>query len=108
MSQKKQLTVVIILALALFTLSISTGLAAKTSESPYADSMVVIGEIDHLAQGYIIRGTKTTGIYTVLNPVPEVLDKYVEKAEELKVSVEIVSSDNVNIVKINGKDYPGK
>lgn len=108
MSKKNRIALVIIAVLALFVFGISTGMAAKPSKTPYADSLVIIGEIDHLNQGYIVRGTKVTGIYSILNPVPEVLDKYVKMAKELTVAVEIVSGDNVKILKINGKPYPGK
>ena len=44
-------------------------------------------------------------IYTILNPDPKVLDEFVKSEKDVPIEVRIVSGDNVNIEKINGKEY---
>ena len=44
-------------------------------------------------------------VYTVLNPDPKVLDRFVKSEKDVPIEIRIVSGDNVNIEKINGKKY---
>ena len=44
-------------------------------------------------------------IYTVLNPDPKILDEFVKSEKDVPIEIRIVSGDNVNIEKINGKGY---
>ena len=73
--------------------------------------MSITGEIGKSEHGYIIRskiGGVLSEIYTVLNPDPKILDTFVKSEKDVPIEVRIVSGDNVNIEKINGKDYvPG-
>ena len=55
---------------------------------------------------YIIRskvGTKE--IFTILNKEPKVLDEYIKSGRIVDIDVQVVSGDNINIIKIDGKDY---
>jgi len=79
---------------------------AKTEPLTPVKAMEIKGEIAQMNQGYIIRGTAPAEIFTILNPNPEILDKYVKNGKIAVVSVRIVSGDNVEIQKIDGKDYP--
>jgi FKBP-type peptidyl-prolyl cis-trans isomerase FklB len=70
--------------------------------------MNITGEIVKAEQGYIIqakRGSVPTEIYTILNPDPKVLNGYVKSEKTVPIEVRIVSGDNVNIEKIDGKEY---
>jgi hypothetical protein len=68
--------------------------------------MNITGEIAKAAHGYIIRGKVPAEIFTILNPVPNILDKFVKSEKTVSLEVRIVSGDNVNIEKIDGKQYP--
>ena len=64
-----------------------------------------MGKSEH---GYIIRSKKggvLSEIYTILNPDPKILDGFVKSGKNVPIEVRIVSGDNVNIEKINGKVY---
>ena len=67
--------------------------------------MIITGEIAQASHGYIIRGKVPSAIFTILNPVPKVLDRFVKSGKTVKVEVRIVSGDNVEIVKLAGKKY---
>ena len=70
--------------------------------------MSITGEIGKSEHGYIIRSKKggvLSEIYTILNPDPKVLDAFVKSGKDIPIEVRIVSGDNVNIEKINGKAY---
>jgi FKBP-type peptidyl-prolyl cis-trans isomerase FklB len=70
--------------------------------------MNITGEIVKAEQGYIIqakRGNVPTEIYTILNPNPKILDEFVKSEKTVPIGVRIVSGDNVNIEKIDGKEY---
>ena len=57
--------------------------------------------------GYIIRsqvGTKE--IFTILNPEPKILDEFVKTEKTVAIDVEVVTGDNINIIKIDGNEYP--
>jgi hypothetical protein len=44
-------------------------------------------------------------IWTILNPKPDILDAFVKSEKTVPMEVRIVSGDNVNIEKIDGKTY---
>jgi hypothetical protein len=67
--------------------------------------MNITGEIGKVRNGYNIRGKKPSMIWTILNPNPKILDKFVKSEKTIPIEVRIVSGDNVNIVKIDGKKY---
>ena len=67
--------------------------------------MSVTGEIAQAEHGYIIRGKTPSMIFTILNPVPEILDEFVKSEKVVPIEVRIVSGDNVAIEKIDGKEY---
>jgi len=50
-------------------------------------------------------GKKPAEIFTILNPEPGILDAYVKSGKTVRITVRIVSGDNVNIEKIDGKAY---
>jgi len=85
---------------------VSTELKAQSPQATAPAQMTITGEIALMPQGYIIRGKAPAEIFTILNPVPEVLDKISSKGKDVEVLVRIVSGDNIEIVKIDGKDYP--
>ena len=69
--------------------------------------MNITGEIGKLDYGYVIRGkTPSATIFTILNPNPIVLDPYAESEKNVSIDIRIVSGDNVEIEKIEGKAYP--
>ena len=69
--------------------------------------MSITGEIGKLDYGYVIRGkTPSSTIFTILNPNPGMLDPYAESEKKVSIDVRIVSGDNVEIVRIDGKEYP--
>ena len=68
----------------------------------------VTGEIAKSQHGYIIRtrkGSVPTEILTVLNPDPKLLDPLVKNEKTVPIEVRVVSGDNVEIEKIEGKAY---
>ena len=70
--------------------------------------MNLTGEIAKSEHGYIIRSKKggvLSEIYTILNPDPKILDEFVKSEKDVPIEVRIVSGDNVNIEKIDGKEY---
>jgi FKBP-type peptidyl-prolyl cis-trans isomerase FklB len=85
----------------------------KTAQPPAAQdrtvrNMSLTGEIGKSPNGYIIRSKKGNvlgEIYTILNPNPKILDDLVKSEKTVPIEVRSVSGDNVNIVKIDGKEY---
>ena len=67
--------------------------------------MNITGEIGKAAHGYIIRGKRRQMIWTILNPDPNILDAFVKSEKTVPIEIRIVSGDNVNIEKIDGKAY---
>ena len=66
------------------------------------------GQIVKSRNGYVIRsrrGNAPGEIYTVLNPDPGILDGFVKSEKVVSIDVRTVSGDNVEIVRIDGKDY---
>lgn len=67
--------------------------------------LLITGEIAQASYGYIIRGKVPSAIFTILNPDPKVLDRFVKNGKTVKIEVRIVSGDNVEIVRLAGKKY---
>jgi FKBP-type peptidyl-prolyl cis-trans isomerase FklB len=84
---------------------------AQATQARTARKMSTTGEIAKSEHGYIIRtrkGNVPSEILTILNPDPKILDEFVKSEKTVPIKVRIVSGDNVNIEKINGKEYrPG-
>jgi len=81
---------------------------APTSPKGAVRKMNVTGEIGKSQHGYIIRGKQPSMIWTILNPEPKILDTFVKSEKIVPIEVRIVSGDNVNIEKIDGKAYSVK
>jgi FKBP-type peptidyl-prolyl cis-trans isomerase FklB len=79
--------------------------AAQTSQKSTVRKMNITGEIGKAEHGYIIRGKQPQMIWTILNPDPNILDGFVQSEKTVPMEVRIVSGDNVDIVKIDGKAY---
>ena len=78
--------------------------ATQKRQTPAVRNMDITGEIAKADHGYIIRGKKPAEIFTILNPEPG-LDAFVKSGRTVRIMVRIVSGDNVNIEKIDGKAY---
>jgi FKBP-type peptidyl-prolyl cis-trans isomerase FklB len=78
---------------------------APTSPKGTVRQMNVTGEIGKSQHGYIIRGKQPQMIWTILNPEPKILDALVKSEKIVPIEIRIVSGDNVNIEKIDGKAY---
>jgi len=77
-----------------------------TPQAATVRKMSITGEIAKAAHGYIIRGKEPQMIWTILNPEPKILDPLVKSEKTVPIEIRIVSGDNVNIEKIDGKKYP--
>jgi len=80
----------------------------KPSQKNTVRKMSMTGEITKTEYGYVIqskRGNVLSEIYTILNPDSKVLDEFVKSEKTVPIEVRIVSGDNVEIEKINGKEY---
>ena len=78
---------------------------AQTAQATPVKKLKITGEIDKAQHGYIIRGKSPAMICTILNPDPKILDGFVKSGKTVSMEVRIVSGDNVNIEKIDGKEY---
>jgi hypothetical protein len=67
--------------------------------------LTITGKIVKGDQGYIIRGQRPAELFTILNPNPSVLDKLVKSDKTVTIEAVSVMGDNVNIQKIDGKQY---
>lgn len=65
----------------------------------------ITGEIAKSDNGYIIRGQKPAEVFTILNADEKILDKFVKDGKIVEIEVRSVSGDNVEIMKIDGKEY---
>lgn len=81
------------------------GAKYSTPQDRAVRKMIITGEIDQASHGYIIRGKVPSAIFTILNPDPKVLDKFVKSGKTVKIEVRIVSGDNIEIEKLAGKKY---
>ena len=67
--------------------------------------MVILGEIVRGRNDtYLIRGKKPAEIFTVLNNDTGAFDNYADTGNILSIDVDIISGDNVEIKKIEGKN----
>ena len=82
-------------------------IAGGNEKAPSAEKMVlqIKGEIASMDYGYIIRGKTPSEIFTILNPNPEILEHFVAQGKEVELEVQVVTGDNVNIMKIDGQKY---
>ena len=56
---------------------------------------------------YIIRSKKgTLEVFTILNPEPKILDEYIKADKIVDIELQVISGDNIEIKKIDGKEYP--
>jgi len=81
---------------------------AQTVQTGTDRKMNLMGEIAKAEHGYIIRskqGNVLSEIFTILNPDPEKLAEFVKSEKTVPIEVRIVSGDNVEIVKLDGKEY---
>ena len=78
---------------------------AQTGRTSTVRQMNITGEIAKAAHGYIIRGKQPQMIWTILNPDPNILDAFVKSEKTVHMEIRIVSGDNVDIEKIDGKKY---
>ena len=82
--------------------------AAQSAKANTVRKLSITGAIAKTEYGYVIQSKRNnvlSTIYTILNPNPQVLDKYVKSGKDIPVDIRIVSGDNVNIEKISGKKY---
>lgn len=78
---------------------------AQTARTPAVRQMSITGEIATAEHGYIIRGKTPAEIFTILNPDMKILDGFVKSGRVVPIEVRIVSGDNVDIEKIDGRIY---
>ena len=102
---------VIILLLCIIGMACSAPVVKQSDQQSvpkiYVRHMNITGEIGKLDYGYVIRSkTPSSTIFTILNPVPAVLDPYAASEKIVSIDIRVVSGDNVEIEKIEGKAYP--
>jgi hypothetical protein len=102
MMRKKQAFLLLLMAIFLVLGSLA---AQESSPQTGVRKMNITGEIAKAQHGYIIRGKVPAEIFTILNPAPDKLDAFVKSEKTISLEVRIVSGDNVEIEKIDGKDY---
>lgn len=105
---RKSILIATILSLALAGPVLAQG--PKTAEkqpapAPQSMKMMITGRIAKVEQGYVIQGQKPLELFTILNANPKVLDKLVKSGKTVTIEAVSVVGDNVNIRKIDGKDY---
>jgi hypothetical protein len=81
------------------------GCWTQNSQEAFVRKMQISGEIVKSGQQYIIRGKKPAEIFTILNPYPDQLAKYMGEGKIAEMQVRVVSGDNVEIEKIDGTPY---
>ena len=106
MMRKRQTFILFIIAI---FLACSSPLVQETKEQTARKRPVrkisITGEIAKAEHGYIIRGKVPSAIFTILNPDPNKLDEFVKSEKIVLIETRIVSGDNVEIEKIDGKEY---
>ena len=108
MMRKRQLLILVMSAVALACGSPAVQEPKEQSgQKLTVRQMSITGEIGKLDYGYVIRGkTPSSTIFTILNPNPVILDPYAESEKIVSIDISVVSGDNVEIEKIEGKAYP--
>ena len=80
----------------------------SASAAAKAITITITGKIVKTNQGYIIQGQRPPELFTILNSNPGVLDGLVKSGKTVTIEAVSVLGDNINIEKIDGKEYPGK
>jgi len=94
------------LIVALFLMSGSQIFHASIAQAVHGNiKLNITGEIAKSANGYIIRGQKPAEVFTILNADEKILDKFIKEGKIVEIEVRSVSGDNVEILKIDGKEY---
>lgn len=114
MMRKRQALILLMAVFFLIFAALSVQCTKTKTDQQIADqttrvrNMAVTGEIakSYNNINYIIRGKKPSMILTILNPEPKILDEYIKSGKIVDIDVWIVSGDNINILKIDGKEYP--
>lgn len=81
----------------------------ESDQTPVPGKMTLTGIIAKPRQGYVLRsrqGDAPGEIYTILNADSAVLEDFVKDEKTVTVEARVVSGDNLDIEKINGKNYP--
>jgi hypothetical protein len=105
---RKSILIATILSLALAGPVLAQGPKAAEKQpapAPQSMKMMITGKIAKVEQGYVIQGQKPLELFTILNANPKVLDKLVKSGKTVTIEAVSVVGDNVNIQKIDGKDY---
>ncbi len=105
----KKITTIMLLAFALgctYPMGNNTSFGAPPGSNQQVTGMTIVGEIDSMNQGYIIRGKTPAEIFTILNPDPVRLDPLIKNGRTVEIQVRVVSGDNVEILQIDGREYP--
>lgn len=104
---RKRLTCMLVIGAFLMSLGLvaTREAGAQMRRMPVVRNMDITGEIAKMDNGYIIRGKVPAEIFTILNPMPKTLDSFVKSGKIVRLHVKIVSGDNVEIEKIDGKSY---
>ncbi len=104
--RKRQMLILVISAV-LFTCGSTLAQVPKeqAGQKRMIRQMNITGVIAKSGNGYIIRGKVPAEIFTILNPVPDTLDRFVKSEKIVKLEARIVSGDNIEIVKIDGTEY---
>ena len=106
MRKKHIFTVIFIAFFLAYCSPVAPKVSEQTSQQRPVRKMRITGEIAKADQGYIIRGKVPYEIFTILNPVPTILDEFVKGKKIFLIETRIVSGDNVEIETIDGKEYP--
>jgi hypothetical protein len=113
---KKQMAL-IVLALAA-TLMVSgfvfaqgqTQAPGAKSQNEKGDPVVVKGKIAYMKQlgGYIVNGEDPAGEFMIVNQNPQVLEKLLKSAKNIKIDGRLRGAEFLTIEKIDGKPYTAK
>jgi hypothetical protein len=104
---RKQTLFMLLIAICAVSLVLAAapGTLAQTGQTSGGMHMKITGEIAKMENGYIIRGKTPAEVFTILNPEPKILDRFVKSGKTVHLEVKSVSGDNVEIEKIDGKSY---
>lgn len=80
----------------------------NTSQNHMVKKMSLKGQIVKSRNGYIIRSRKGNApgeIFTIRNPEPKMLDGFVSSKDFVSIEARVISGDNLEIEKIDGRSY---
>ena len=105
---RTRMTGMVLAGILLFACGLAPSLAeaAQTNRLPVVKNMDITGEIAKMGNNYIIRGKVPAEVFTILNPDPGMFAAL--EGKTVHFYVRIVAGDNVEIEKIDGKDYGKK